>query len=82
LIVSGPPKATIYRYEVAHAQSPENALAVAEQYWWSSAWQGPKPDKGVVHIYRRLPDSQDVEETPSFTRLTRAQFSSPDPAPL
>jgi len=67
LIVADKPKAQIHVYEVGQARSPEEALELAVAFWRSSTWRGPKPGKGTVaYIFRHLPESQDVEDGPSF----------------
>jgi hypothetical protein len=67
LIVADKPKAQVHVYEVGQAGSPEEALEKAVVFWRSSTWRGPKPGKGTVaYIFRRLPESQVIEDGPSF----------------
>jgi hypothetical protein len=67
LIVADTPKAQIHVHEVGQAPTPEKALEGAVEFWRSSTWRGPKPGKGTVaYVFRHLPESQDVEDGPSF----------------
>jgi hypothetical protein len=56
------------------ADAPEHAGELARDYWCRS-WQGPEiVTEAVIRVYRHLPNSQGIDETPAFVvSLTKSK---------